>query len=95
MLLQFFKPDNYFEVAQGPGTGRPHRSDRRLRRAHTGSLPNEAVHERRSLANDATIVDHDYVVAKAAKDEPAGERGLPNQDYRPGRNTVPAGSRLR
>ncbi len=37
-LLQFFKPENYFEVRQGPGTSRPARFDRqRLRLFDSGA----------------------------------------------------------
>lgn len=32
--------------------------------------------------------DHYHSVANPAKGEPVGERGLPNQGYRPGRKTA-------
>ena len=50
--------------------------------------PKDAVEERRRRANDAAKGDHYHAVANPAKGEPAGERGLPNQGYRPGRKTA-------
>ncbi len=36
-LMQFFKPENYFEVRKASGAGRPNRPDRwGLRRTHPG-----------------------------------------------------------
>jgi hypothetical protein len=51
-------------------------------------LPKEAIEERRRRANDAAKGDHYNAVANPAKGEPTGERGLPNQGYRPGRKTA-------
>ena len=45
----------------------------------------EAIEARRRRANDA---DHYHTVANPAKGEKPGERGLPNQGYRPGRKTA-------
>jgi radical SAM superfamily enzyme YgiQ (UPF0313 family) len=90
-LMQFFKPENYFEVR------------RALLEAGRGDLigngcdclipaqpPKEAIDARRRRANDQ---DHYHTVANPAKGEMPGERGLPNQGYRPGRKT--AGRRQR
>ncbi len=49
--------------------------------------PKGAIEERRRRANDAAKGDHYQAVANPAKGESAGERGLPNQGYRPGRKT--------
>ena len=48
--------------------------------AEGGDRGAEATGERRR--------DHYHSVANPAKGEPAGERGLPNQGYRPGRRTA-------
>ena len=82
-LLQFFKPENYFEVRKA------------LLEAGRGDLigngcaclipaqpPKEAIEARRRRANDA---DHYHTVANPAKGEKPGERGLQNAGYRPGR----------
>ena len=50
--------------------------------------PKEAIEARRRQANEAAEGDHYHTVANPAKGEPAGERGLPNQGYRPGRKTA-------
>ena len=84
--MQFFKPDNYFEVRKA--LEQAGRADLiggggdALIPAHS---PKEAVEQRRRRANDAANGDHYHAVANPAKGEPAGERGLPNQGYRPGR----------
>ena len=87
-LMQFFKPENYFEVRRaleqsgrqdliGPGC-------ECLIPAHP---PKEAIVARRRQANAAVRGDHYHAVANPAKGEPPGERGLPNRGYRPGRKT--------
>src|SRR5262245_66580435 len=48
--------------------------------------PKEAIEARRRRANQTG--DHYHSVANPAKGEPAGERGLPNQGYRPGRKSA-------
>jgi hypothetical protein len=50
--------------------------------------PKEALKARRERANQAARGDHYHSVGNPAKGEPAGERGLPNQGYRPGRKTA-------
>jgi hypothetical protein len=47
--------------------------------------PKEAIEARRRQANDP---DHYHTVANTAKGEKPGERGLPNQGYRPGRKSA-------
>jgi hypothetical protein len=47
--------------------------------------PKEAIEARRKRANEA---DHYHTVANPAKGEAAGERGLPNQGYRPARTSA-------
>ena len=47
-----------------------------------------AIEARRRLANAAGDDDHYHTVANPSKGEPAGERGLPNKGYRPGRKTA-------
>jgi uncharacterized radical SAM protein YgiQ len=88
-LLQFFRPENYFEVRKallaagradliGPGRDC-------LIRDHP---PKAAIEARRRRANEVAEGDHYHTVANPAKGEPVGERGLPNQGYRPGRKTA-------
>jgi hypothetical protein len=84
-LMQFFKPENWFTVREA------------LIEAGRGDLigggcdcliaaqpPKEAIEARRRRANDA---DHSHTVASPSRGEKPGERGLPNQGYRPGRKT--------
>jgi uncharacterized radical SAM protein YgiQ len=88
-LMQFFKPENYFMVREALlkagradliGNGcdclippHPHKA---------------AIEARRRRANRVAEGDHYHSVANPAKGEPAGERGLPNPGYRPGRKTA-------
>jgi hypothetical protein len=88
-LMQFFKPENYFMVREA------------LLKAGRGDLigngcdclipaqpPRAAIEARRRRANEVAEGDHYHTVANPAKGEPAGERGLPNPGYRPGRKTA-------
>jgi len=88
-LMQFFKPENYFMVREA------------LLKAGRGDLigngcdclipaqpPRQAIEARRRQANGTAEGDHYHSVANPAKGEPVGERGLPNQGYRPGRKTA-------
>jgi uncharacterized radical SAM protein YgiQ len=88
-LMQFFKPENYFMVREA------------LLKAGRGDLigngcdclipaqpPKAAIEARRRRANEVAEGDHYHSIANPAKGEPAGERGLPNQGYRPGRKTA-------
>jgi hypothetical protein len=90
-LMQFFKPENYFEVREA------------LLQAGRGDLiggcdglipanpPREAVEARRKQANAAARNDHYHSVANPAAGEPEGERAAPplvrNTGYRPQRKT--------
>jgi hypothetical protein len=85
-LIQFFQPENSFLVRAALlkaghrdllGSG----CDRRIP-AHP---PKAAIPARRWRAKEAAEGDHDHAMANPAKGEPVGERGLPNQGYRPGR----------
>jgi uncharacterized radical SAM protein YgiQ len=88
-LMQFFKPENYFEVREA--LIQAGRSDLigggcdALIPAHPTK---EALRARREHANQAMRGDHVHTVANPAKGEPVGERGLPNRGYRPGRKTA-------
>lgn len=88
-LMQFFKPENYFMVREA------------LLKAGRGDLigggcdclipthpPKAAIDARRRQANEPVEGDHYHSLANPAKGEPAGERGLPNSGYRPGRKTA-------
>ena len=88
-LMQFFKPENYFMVREA------------LLKAGRGDLigsgcdclipahpPKAAIEARRQRANEVAEGDHYHSMANPAKGEPVGERGLPNQGYRPGRKTA-------
>jgi uncharacterized radical SAM protein YgiQ len=88
-LLQFFKPDNYFEVRKAlEQAGRADLIGGGCDALIPAHPPKGAIEERRRRANDAAKGDHYHTVANPAKGEPAGERGLPNQGYRPGRKTA-------
>jgi uncharacterized radical SAM protein YgiQ len=87
-LMQFFKPENYFEVREA--LIQAGRAD--LIGGCNGLIPaqppKEAIEARRRRANAAVSADHYHTVANPAKGEPPGERGLPNRGYRPGRKTA-------
>jgi hypothetical protein len=87
-LMQFFKPENYFEVREA--LIQAGRQDLIggcdcLIPAHP---PREALEARRQRANEAARGDHYHAVANPAKGEPAGERGLPSRGGQPGRRTA-------
>jgi len=87
-LMQFFKPENYFEVREAlVRAGRPD-----LIGGCDGlipaSPPKEAIEARRRAANDP---DHYHTVANPARGEKPGERGagpVKPTGYRPGRKTA-------
>ncbi|AMV25321.1 hypothetical protein VT84_13050 [Gemmata sp. SH-PL17] len=90
-LMQFFKPENYFEVREALiKAGRAE-----LIGGCNGLIPaqppKEAIEARRKQANVAARNDHYHSVANTAKGEPAGERETPplvkNKGYRPGRKS--------
>jgi hypothetical protein len=85
-LMQFFKPENYFEVRKALELAR--RQD--LIGSGCDCLipaqpPKEAIELRRWRVNDP---DHYHSVANPAKGEKPGERGLPNRGYRPWRKSA-------
>jgi hypothetical protein len=85
-LLQFFKPENYFEVRKAlEQAGRTDLVGGGCDALIPANPPKEAIEARRRWANDP---DHYHTVANPAKGEKPGERGLPNQGYRPGRKTA-------
>ncbi len=85
-LMQFFKPANYFMVREALiQAGRQDLIGSGCDCLIPPQPPKEAIEARRRRANDA---DHYHTVANPAKGEEPGERGLPNQGYRPGRKTA-------
>jgi uncharacterized radical SAM protein YgiQ len=88
-LLQFFKPENYFEVRKALlAAGRGDLIGSGCDCLIPGQPPKQAIEARRRRANEAASGDHYHSIANPAKGEPVGERGLPNQGYRPGRKTA-------
>ncbi len=85
-LMQFFKPSNYFTVREALiQAGRADLIGSGCDCLIPAQPPKEAVEARRRRANDS---DHCHTVANPARGEPAGERGLPNRGYRPGRKSA-------
>ena len=88
-LMQFFKPENYFEVrdalVQAGRTDLIGGCDGLI----PAAPPREAVDARRRQANAALRNDHTHSVANPAAGEPAGERPrlVKPAGYRPGRTT--------
>jgi hypothetical protein len=88
-LLQFFKPENYFEVRKAQEqAGRAELIGGGCDALIPASPPKEALRARREQANAAARGDHYHSVANPTKGEAPGKRGLPNQGYRPGRKTA-------
>jgi uncharacterized radical SAM protein YgiQ len=88
-LMQFFKPENYFEVRKAlEQAGRTDLIGGGCDSLIPAQPPKEALQARRERANEAARGDHYHSVANPAEGEPAGERGLPNHGYRPGRKTA-------
>jgi Domain of unknown function (DUF3362) len=89
-LLQFFKPENYFEVRQAlTDAGRTDLIGGGCDALIPSQPPKEALEARRERANSAVRGDHYHTVANPARGEPAGERGAepPKTGYRPGRKS--------
>jgi hypothetical protein len=85
-LMQFFKPENWFTVREALiQAGRQDLIDNGCDCLIPAQPPKEATESRRKRANDP---DHYHTVANPAEGEPAGERGLPNYGYRPGRKSA-------
>ena len=72
-------------VAQG-GAGRPDRQ--RVRLPDPGPAAEGGDRSEQAPGERTAEGDHYHTVANPAKGEPVGERGLPNQGYRPGRKTA-------
>jgi uncharacterized radical SAM protein YgiQ len=88
-LMQFFKPENYFEVRKALiQAGRQDLIGGGCDCLIPAQPPKEAIEARRRRANEAAGGDHYHAVANPAKGEKPGERGLPNRGYRPGRKTA-------
>jgi uncharacterized radical SAM protein YgiQ len=88
-LLQFFKPENYFAVREAlQKAGRQDLIGSGCDCLIPANPSRKAIEARRRQANGATDADYYHAVANPAKGEPVGERGLPNQGYRPGRKTA-------
>ncbi|HJT78500.1 MAG TPA: DUF3362 domain-containing protein [Gemmataceae bacterium] len=86
-LMQFFKPENYFLVREALiQAGRPDLIGGGCDCLIPAQPPKEAIEARRRQANAPG--DHYHSVANPARGEPVGERGLPNQGYRPGRKSA-------
>ncbi len=82
-LMQFFKPENWFTVREALiQAGRQNLIGNGCDCLIPAQPSKEAIEARRRRANDS---DHYHTVANPAKGEAAGERGLPNRGYRPGR----------
>jgi uncharacterized radical SAM protein YgiQ len=90
-LLQFFKPENYFEVRKALlEAGRADLIGGGCDCLIPAQPPKEALEARRQRANrDARseMGDHYHTVANPARGEKPGERGL-NKGYRPGRRSA-------
>ena len=88
-LMQFFKPENYFMVREAlMKAGRADLIGSGCDCLIPSNPPKAAIEARQRRANDLAEGDHYHSVANPSKGEPAGERGLPNPGYRPGRKTA-------
>jgi hypothetical protein len=85
-LLQFFKPENWFEVRRALAEAGRYDLIGGCEGLIPAQPPREAIEARRRRANEAGG-DHSHAVANPSRGEPAGERGLPNKGYRPGRKS--------
>ncbi|MDB5306672.1 MAG: YgiQ family radical protein [Gemmataceae bacterium] len=88
-LMQFFKPENYFEVREA--LVRAGRAD--LIGGCDGLIPanppREAIEARRRQANQTVQEDHYHTVVNPAKGEKPGVRRVePAKGYRSGRKSV-------
>jgi hypothetical protein len=82
-LMQFFKSENYFTVRKALlQAGRQDLIGSGCDCVIPAHPPKGAIEARRRRANGP---DHYHTVANPAMGEKPGERGLPNQGYRPGR----------
>jgi uncharacterized protein DUF3362 len=91
-LMQFFKPENWFEVREALlEAGRADLIGHGCDSLIPAQPPREAVEARRKKANNALRNDHYHSVANPGRGEEAGERPKPplvkNRGYRPHRHT--------
>ena len=85
-LMQFFKPENYFQVREALlQAGRADLIGPGCDCLIPAQPPKEAIEARRQRANHP---DYYHSVANPTKGEPVGESGLPTRGYRPGRKTA-------
>jgi hypothetical protein len=85
-LMQFFKPENWFTVRDALiEAGRQDLIGNGCDCLISAQPPKEAIEARRRRANDP---ENYNTVANPTKGEEPGERGLPNQGYRPGRKSA-------
>ncbi len=88
-LMQFLKPESWFTVRETLiQAGRADLIGSGCDCLIPAQPPEAAIEARRRRANEDAESDHYHSIANPAKDEPAGERGLPSQGYRPGRKTA-------
>ncbi len=88
-LLQFFKPENYFEVRRAlEQAGRQDLIGNGCECLIPATPPKGAIEARRKRANAALTGDHYHAVPNAAKRRLAGEGNGQNRGYRPGRKTA-------
>jgi hypothetical protein len=88
-LMQFFKPENYFEVRKALlEAGRGDLIGDGCERLIPAQPPKAAIEARRLRANEAAEGDHYHAMANPAKGERVGERTLLNRGYRPRRKTA-------
>ena len=69
-LLQFFKPENYFEVRQGPAAGGPGDLIGGLRLPDPGQPPKEAIDARMARARGARPRDGTCIPSPKRKGRP-------------------------
>ena len=89
-LMQFFKPENYFDVRQALIEANRQDLIGGCEGLIAAEPPKEAIEARRKKANAALKGDHYHTVANPAKGEEPGERGAEpaRTGYRPGRTTA-------
>jgi uncharacterized radical SAM protein YgiQ len=88
-LMQFFKPENWFTVREALiEAGRQDLIGNGCDCLIPANPPKAAIEKRRQQAQRAVEGDHYHTVANPAVGEPPGEKGLPNQGYRPARKTA-------
>jgi len=92
-LMQFFKPENWFEVREAlMEAGRQDLIGTGCDALIPPNPPKEAIEARRKRANQGARSDYYHSVANPAGGEEPGERPVPpqvkNKGYRPGRKSA-------